>query len=139
MAGFVDTVSAGVLLFATVVVPPVPFQLSEAEWRARCPIVLTRADLKARGLKLKPIRQPLPEYPKIDADIGRPGQVIVLTRIDDEGAVIDVQLIRSWHPNFVTSAIDAVKQWRFKKVTAEGKPACVLADFAIDYVPGDDL
>jgi TonB family protein len=137
MGGVLPWTVSGVLLFATVVITPVPFQLSEEDWKARCPAIVTTGDLKARGVKLKAIHQPLPEYPRIDADIGRPGSVVVLARIDTKGSVVDVQLVRAWHPNFVAGAIDAVKQWRFKEVIVDGRPTCVLAKFEVEYRPED--
>jgi TonB family protein len=137
MDTFLPWTVSGTLLFATVVIEPVPFQLSEEDWRARCPAIVTTDDLRVRGVKLKPIHQPLPDYPRIDANIGRPGSVVLLARIDTEGSVIDVQLVRAWHPNFVAGAIDAVKRWRFKKVLIDDRPTCVLAQFDVQYVPED--
>jgi TonB family protein len=137
MGAFLPWTVSGALLFGSVVIEPAPFQLSEEEWRARCPTVVTTDYMKAQGVKLKPIEQPLPEYPSTDENIGRPGSVGVLARIDTEGSVIDVQLVRAWHPNFVTGAIDAVKRWRFKRVLVDGRPTCVLAQFDVQYVPAD--
>lgn len=133
MGALLPWVASGILPFATVAIEPVPFQLSAVEWMRLCPVVITTGEMRARGMQLKPVHQPLPEYPRTDENIGRPGTVVLWTRIDTEGKVVDVELVRAWHPNFVAGAIDAVRQWRFKKVLVDDKPTCVLGQFEVAY------
>src|SRR5262245_12755620 len=126
-------ISASALSVAPAEAGPIPFELSEAEWKARCPAVFTTGELKARGLKLHAIYQAPPQYPHTALSVGRTGTVALSTRIDIEGNVVDVELTSAGHPYFVAGALDAAKQWRFEKVTVEGNPACVVASFMLKY------
>jgi hypothetical protein len=110
-----------------------PFTLSLDEWRARCPITLTREDLKARGLKLMAVATPSPGWPKHAPSSAR---VVFDLRIDTTGTVVDIELERavvsgatglyprgSVREAFVQESAATLRRWRFAPVAADGKPA----------------
>jgi TonB family protein len=50
------------------------------------------------------------------------GEVLLAFTVDKNGAVKDVVVVRSDHPDFNDPAIEAVMKWKFKPATAQGKP-----------------
>jgi outer membrane biosynthesis protein TonB len=61
------------------------------------------------------------------------GIVKLMAPIDREGAVIAVKLI-SGHPLLANSAIDAVKQWRYRPTYLGGKAVPVVIVVEVPFV-----
>lgn len=72
-----------------------------------------------------------PVYPKEAREIRLSGTVKLHVLIGTDGSVTQVQLING-HPALVQSAIDAVRQWRYKATTLNGKP--VEVDTVVDVI-----
>ena len=69
-----------------------------------------------------------PIYPELAKQTRVEGTVRLHTVIDTDGQVIEVTFV-SGPPMLVQSAIDSVKQWRFKPTILQGVPVqveCVL-------------
>ncbi len=63
-----------------------------------------------------------PVYPEAARQSHLEGTVVLDTKIDVDGNVEDVTVI-SGPPLLVPAAVDAVKQWKYKPYTLDGKPA----------------
>ena len=53
--------------------------------------------------------------------------------VDKEGSVRDVHVTRSSDKRLDQSAIDTVKQWKFKPAMRDGKPIAVLTSVEVDF------
>lgn len=65
-----------------------------------------------------------PSYPDTARDEGKTGVVTLKIIVDTEGKVIDAQLMRGEEP-FASTAIAAVKKWRYRPATYQGQPITV--------------
>jgi TonB family protein len=64
----------------------------------------------------------LPAYPDAARKAGRQGDVILKVHISATGEVTEVELIRGEEP-FASVAIAAVRTWRYRPATVDGRPA----------------
>jgi TonB family protein len=83
------------------------------------------------------ISQPQPVYPEEAKAQHIQGVVVLHARISKEGTVKDLQLI-SGPPELVVSAIDAVRQWKYKPYTVDGEPTDVHTTININFTLGGD-
>jgi TonB family protein len=82
------------------------------------------------------ISQPQPVYPDAAKAQHIQGVVVLRARIAKDGTVKDLQLI-SGPPALVVSAIDAVRQWKYKPFLLNGEPTEVDTTININYTLGD--
>jgi TonB family protein len=68
------------------------------------------------------IEQAKPEYSEALRLAGIGGQVVVQFGVDAAGAVEHVTVFKSDHPELEAPAVEAVKKWKFKPATRDGKP-----------------
>ncbi|HET7295008.1 MAG TPA: TonB family protein [Vicinamibacteria bacterium] len=80
----------------------------------------------------KRTRLVLPVYPPEAQEKGQHGIVILELRIDVQGKVSDVRVIRSIPP-FDAAAITAARQWEYEVTRVEGKPVSVLLTVPITF------
>jgi|CXWL01.1.fsa_nt_gi TonB family protein len=109
------------------------FELADEEWKSRCPRIVTREDLNARGIDFRPINPPQVRYPRAKAEAEQDGFARVLARVDTEGRVVDIQLVTATDPAFADSALSGVKLWRYAPTVIEGKPTCVEANVDVTF------
>jgi TonB family protein len=64
----------------------------------------------------------LPAYPDAARKAGRQGDVILKVHISATGEVTEVELIRGEEP-FASVAIAAVRTWRYRPATVDGRPS----------------
>ena len=76
-------------------------------------------DTMAQPPKL--IEGPNPEYSEALRNAGINGQVIVQFSVDATGAVQDVTVFKSDHPELEGPSMDAVKKWKFKPAMKNGQ------------------
>lgn len=76
-----------------------------------------------------------PEYPELARVARLEGNVILQAIIHADGTVGDVEVLRVNRPNmgFEESAIAAVKQWRYRPATQNGKPVEVYFTVFVDF------
>jgi len=74
------------------------------------------------GGKRQYIRRVKPEYPKIYLNTGTEGVVILQVVVGRDGRVESYRVLRSDGDLFTAAAIDAIKQYRYKPGTMNGKP-----------------
>jgi len=76
-----------------------------------------------------------PEYPELARVARLEGNVILQAIIRADGSVGDVQVLRTNRPNmgFEDAAVEAVKQWRYKPATQNGRPVEVYFTVFVDF------
>jgi TonB family protein len=82
------------------------------------------------------ISQPVPVYPDEAKAQHVQGVVVLRARISKEGTVKDVQVV-SGPPPLIVSAIDAVRQWKYKPYLLNGEPTEVDTTININYTFGE--
>jgi TonB family protein len=79
-------------------------------------------------LKYRDVR---PDYPA--SMRGSDGVVVLRTTIGLTGAVEDIEVVSSTHPDFAQSAIDAVRQWEFSATLLNGEPIVTPMRVTVNY------
>jgi TonB family protein len=92
------------------------------------PVVVTEAT--ARGLATD---QPMPPYPSTAKN--RQGTVVLQVLIGRDGTVQDAKFLQG-SLAFAHSAIDGVRQWKFKPYIMNGRPVSVQTQVTISFKPG---
>jgi len=79
---------------------------------------------------------PLPKYPISALRHGEGGQVVLQVRIDEKGLPIDVDVARrSGSRELDRAAMQAVRGWRFKPATRNGKPVSSVVELPVAFKP----
>jgi len=73
-----------------------------------------------------------PLYPQIFKLAGVEGEVEIRARINEQGKVESTELVKATNQNFISAAVDAMKQWEFYPATKDGKP--IKAEVVIPFV-----
>jgi periplasmic protein TonB len=81
------------------------------------------------------ISQTKPAYPPLARQARIQGVVVLHAIISKEGQVSQLEVI-SGHPLLVQSALDAVKQWRYKPTQLNGEPAEVDTTIQVTFTMG---
>lgn len=91
------------------------------------------------SLPVPRVRQP-PSYPFVLRKQGITGGALVQLTINEKGLVKNVEVLRSSHPEFGSSAAQALERWQFSKpAKKDGKPIPItimqLVTFQLDNQP----
>ena len=78
------------------------------------------------------IRQIEPTYPTVAREARIHGEVVLTAIIDKDGNIENLQLV-SGHPMLAPSAIDAVKQWRYRPYLLDGQPVEVETTITVTF------
>ncbi len=81
----------------------------------------------------KLLKKVVPVYPQTALAARIEGTVIVEARTDVLGNVVSVRIISSTHPFFRESALNAVKQWRYKPYIESGIPRPVVFSVKVQF------
>lgn len=73
-----------------------------------------------------------PSYPEAAKKAGIQGKVLLNATIGKEGDVENLQIV-SGHPQLVTAAIDAVKQWKYRPYLQDGVPVEVKTEITVHF------
>jgi TonB family protein len=84
----------------------------------------------------RPFVGPSPEYPKALLKTNEAGNAVVVMHISVHGSVVDPQVQSASDPAFGTSAIEALRLWRFLPQIKNGKPVETLATIPVQFAPG---
>jgi len=76
---------------------------------------------------------PSPQYTEIARKARIQGVVIVEAIIDKEGEVTNVKILKGLPMGLDTAAADAVKRWKFKPATLNGKPVAVIYNLTVNF------
>jgi TonB family protein len=82
------------------------------------------------------LSQTRPEYPPLARQARIQGNVVLHVVIDKEGKVAQLEAI-SGHPLLVQSAMDAVRQWRYKPTLLNGQPVEVDTTITVTFTMAD--
>lgn len=74
-----------------------------------------------------------PEYPPMAITARLPGFVVLQAVVGEDGGVLDVTVLSSSSPIFVRSAVDAVKQWKYRPALQSGRPVRVYFTVRVDF------
>jgi protein TonB len=83
----------------------------------------------SQGLLIKKIQ---PSYPPLARQARIQGQVLLQAEISKDGTIQNLRLI-SGHPMLAPSAIEAVKQWRYKPYFLNGEPVEVETQITVIF------
>jgi TonB family protein len=72
-------------------------------------------------------------YPEDLLKAQQQGNVLLIGRIDREGNVQNLRMISATQPAFVEPALAAVRAWRFKPATRDGKPIEIAANVGVRF------
>ena len=61
------------------------------------------------------------------------GIVILETQIDEQGNVQEARILRGLHPELDQMALEAIRTWKFKPATLEGKPVRVYYTMTMNF------
>jgi protein TonB len=78
------------------------------------------------------INQVKPAYPQIAKNARIQGAVVLQAEISKQGTIENLRVI-SGHPMLVPSALDAVKQWRYKPYYLNGDPVAVETTITVNF------
>lgn len=76
---------------------------------------------------------PQPVYTEIARKARIQGVVIVQAIIDREGNVTNVKVLKGLPMGLEEAAVDAIKQWKFKPATLNGKPVTVYFNLTVNF------
>jgi periplasmic protein TonB len=78
------------------------------------------------------VRRVQPAYPPLARQARIQGQVILRAVISKDGSIENLTLV-SGHPMLVQSALDAVKQWKYKPYLLNGEPVEVDTEVLVNF------
>src|SRR5580692_8782570 len=81
------------------------------------------------GLLVKKVQ---PVYPPLARQARIQGTVLLRAQISKDGSIENLQLV-SGHPMLVQSALDAVKQWKYKPYLLNGEPVEVDTEIQVNF------
>jgi TonB family protein len=73
-----------------------------------------------------------PEYPSIARQLKVQGTVELNVVVAENGSVAKVDIV-SGNPMLTVAAADALKRWKFKPFTEDGKPIQIMAPITVDF------
>jgi len=79
------------------------------------------------------ITAPQPQYTEIARKARIQGVVIVQAIIDRDGNVTNVKVLKGLPMGLEESAVDAIKQWKFKPATLNGRPVTVYYNLTVNF------
>lgn len=82
------------------------------------------------------VKKVAPQYPDEAKKDGVQGSVVLRVTVDKEGVVQNIELI-SGHPLLAPSAIEAVKQWKYKPFLLNGEAVEVETQVTVNFTLAD--
>jgi protein TonB len=74
-----------------------------------------------------------PLYPSAAKAAGIQGTVLFEMVISKEGVPVDIRVLESPNDDLTQSALDAVRQWRYKPTLLNGNPVEIVTDVVVNY------
>jgi len=91
--------------------------------------ILVGGDVKAP----ERVYSPQPNYTEIARKARIQGVVIVQAIIDKEGNVTNIKVLKGLPMGLEEAAVDAMKQWKFKPATLNGRPVTVYYNLTVNF------
>lgn len=79
------------------------------------------------------VNAPQPQYTEIARKARIQGVVIVQAIIDKEGSVQNVKVLKGLPMGLDQAAVEAIKSWKFKPATLNGKPVTVYYNLTVNF------
>jgi TonB family protein len=119
-------------MLATLLVAPPPPPPPPPPPKAAAPVRIKQGgEVTAASI----ITQTRPVYPALARQARIQGTVLLHAIIDKDGQVAKLEVV-SGHPLLVQSALDAVKQWRYKPTQLNGDPVEVDTTIQVTFTMG---
>jgi TonB family protein len=83
------------------------------------------------------VKKAAPIYPPLARQAEIQGTVVLRVQISKSGDVENIQLV-SGHPMLAPSAIEAVKQWKYRPYLVNGEPVNVETDVTVNFTLADE-
>lgn len=83
--------------------------------------------------KPEKLSSPAPQYTEIARKARIQGVVILQSIIDEQGNVTEVSILKGLPMGLSESAMGAVRQWKFKPATLNGKPVAVYFNLTVNF------
>lgn len=83
--------------------------------------------------KPEKITSPPPQYTEIARKARIQGVVILQSIIDEQGNVTEVSVLKGLPMGLSEAAMNAVRQWKFKPATLNGKPVAVYFNLTVNF------
>jgi len=74
----------------------------------------------------------MPSYPRQAMAMRREGSVLMHVTVTDAGNIADVKLVKG-DPILGHAAVDAVRRWRYRPATLNGKPTQAETDVTLNF------
>ena len=91
--------------------------------------IMVGGDVKAP----EKVSAPNPQYTEIARKARIQGVVIVQAIIDKEGNVTNVKVLKGLPMGLEEAAVEAIKSWKFKPATLNGKPVTVYYNLTVNF------
>ena len=114
--------------------PPPPARESSSRQKESSPVRVCGADGTGCVTAAQKVGEVRPQYPVAASTRGIEGIVIVEAVIDEQGAVGDVQVLRSPDEQLDTAVVEAVRQWQFIPTMLNGAPTPSLLNVTVEFV-----
>jgi len=86
-----------------------------------------------------PVFSPLPEYPEHLIKAKIEGTVVLQIQTDNRGNVMEVEILKSAHPELDKIAKETLSKWKYEKVIKNGRSVSVMFPVTIDFkLPNKD-
>lgn len=76
---------------------------------------------------------PGPDYTRSMRERWVQGAVVAQSIIDQEGRVVDIQVVETSDPEIVLPTLDAFCRWTFEPATSEGEPVAVYYELTVNF------
>jgi len=86
---------------------------------------------------LRAIEQPMPAYPRRAEQSGLEGYALVEFSVMADGSVAEPAIARSNSRLFSRAALDAIEEWKFEPVVANGESVSVRSAMRFNFVARD--
>jgi protein TonB len=83
-----------------------------------------------QGLRIKDVT---PTYPPLARAARVQGSVVLAALIGKDGAIQNLRVISAASPLLIQSALDAVKQWRYRPYLLNGEPVEVDTTITVNF------
>jgi protein TonB len=84
-----------------------------------------------------PVRTVTPQYPPELRTQKISGLVMVKCVVDEHGNVAETNVVKSSNGGFDANAVEAIKRWKFKPATEDGKPISVSVTIPVKFDADD--
>ncbi|HEX6505088.1 MAG TPA: energy transducer TonB [Terriglobales bacterium] len=133
MLAFLLAILATCYAAAQTPVPPKELPPNESYIGADTPQGVPPYHVRSRIKAPRAIYSPDPEYSKAARKAHYQGTVVLWMVVAADGRPHDIKVARSVGMGLDEKAIEAVKKWRFKPATIDGKPVAVQINVEVDF------